>query len=81
LTRLIADLDVRGLIRRRPHPTDGRQLLIEVTPQGRDLLIHDAERQNAWLATVMQARLTVTERELLGLAAALLDQLSQQEGP
>jgi len=76
LTRLIADLDGRGFIHRRPHPSDGRQLLIELTPSGGALLIDDARRQNEWLAGVMQASLTATENDFLRLTAALLERLA-----
>ncbi len=79
LTRLIADLDERGLIRRRPAEADRRQLLIEITPAGRKLLGSDARQQDAWLAQAMAAKLTVAERELLGLAAGLLDRLADEE--
>jgi DNA-binding MarR family transcriptional regulator len=79
LTRVIADLEAGGLILRRQDEVDRRQLLIEITPEGRDLLIHDAQRQNAWLAQVMTSRLTHAEREVLEIASELLDQLADED--
>ena len=35
MTRVLAALDERGLVLRRPHPTDGRQALVELTAAGR----------------------------------------------
>jgi DNA-binding MarR family transcriptional regulator len=36
-TVLVADLEDKGLVRRRPHPTDGRAKLVELTAKGRRL--------------------------------------------
>ena len=46
-TVLVADLESQGLVRRRPHPTDGRAKLVEATRRGKDL----ARRADAILAT------------------------------
>jgi DNA-binding MarR family transcriptional regulator len=46
-TVLVADMESQGLVRRRPHPTDGRAKLVEVTRKGRDI----ARRANAILET------------------------------
>jgi DNA-binding MarR family transcriptional regulator len=46
-TTVVADLEKMGLLRRRPHPTDGRAKLVEATPEGKKL----ARRAEALLAT------------------------------
>jgi DNA-binding MarR family transcriptional regulator len=46
-TVVVADLESQGLVRRRPHPTDGRAKLVEATRKGKDL----ARRADAILAT------------------------------
>jgi DNA-binding MarR family transcriptional regulator len=46
-TVLVADLESQGLVQRRPHPTDGRAKVVEVTRKGKEL----ARRANAILAT------------------------------
>jgi len=79
LTRLIADLEEGGFIYRRQDETDRRQLLIEIAPKGRELLIQDAQQQDTWLAHVMTTRLTRAEREMLRIACELLDQLADEE--
>ena len=38
MTRVIAALQERGLVTRAPHPTDGRQVKLTVTEQGRELV-------------------------------------------
>jgi DNA-binding MarR family transcriptional regulator len=46
-TVIVADLESQGLVRRRPHPTDGRAKVVEATPEGIDM----ARRADAILAT------------------------------
>lgn len=46
-TVVVDDLESLGLVRRRPHPTDGRAKVVEATRKGREL----ARRANAILAT------------------------------
>jgi DNA-binding MarR family transcriptional regulator len=46
-TVVVSDLESQGLVRRRPHPTDGRAKLVEATRRGKDL----ARRADAILAT------------------------------
>jgi DNA-binding MarR family transcriptional regulator len=36
-TTLVADMESQGLVRRKPHPTDGRAKLVEATPKGKKL--------------------------------------------
>lgn len=81
LTRIIADLEEQGLIRRRQDEVDRRQILIEITQQGTDLLVLDAHRQNLWLSQVLTTRLSKAERNILDIAAELLDGLSDEDPP
>src|SRR4051794_35640424 len=46
-TVLVANLESAGLVRRRPHPTDGRAKVVEATRRGKEL----ARRADAILAT------------------------------
>jgi DNA-binding MarR family transcriptional regulator len=46
-TTLVADMESQGLVRRRPHPTDGRAKLVEATRKGKAL----ARTADAILAT------------------------------
>jgi DNA-binding MarR family transcriptional regulator len=78
LTRIIAELDEQGLIRRMQDETDRRQILIEITQAGRDLLVLDAYHQDQWLAKAMAAKLTKAEREILCIAAELLEKLASE---
>ena len=46
-TVLVADLEAQGLVKRKPHPTDGRAKVVEATRKGKAL----ARRADAILAT------------------------------
>ena len=67
-TVLVADLEAQGIVTRRPHPTDGRAKLVEVTAEGRRL----AEQADEILATPppavreLSAEDLETLREILG---------------
>jgi DNA-binding MarR family transcriptional regulator len=75
MTRVVASLQDARLVARAPHPTDGRQALLDVTPAGAALLREDRRRREAWLARQLQA-LDEDERALLRDAAAVLDRLA-----
>jgi DNA-binding MarR family transcriptional regulator len=76
LTRLLAELERKGLISRRPDAEDRRQSLIAITPMGKRLLLEDVGEQRALLASTMAAVLTPAEQEMLRLAAGLMERLS-----
>ena len=74
LTRTVARLEERGLVGRTPHPTDGRQVILAATEQGRAVLAEHRQARDAWLARRL-AGLTPEERELLQRAADLLGRI------
>jgi DNA-binding MarR family transcriptional regulator len=76
MTRVIALLEERGLVRRAPHATDRRQVVLTVTPEGRDVVQRVRRRREAWLAQRLQ-ELTPEERQVLRAAAPILEKLSQ----
>jgi len=46
----ISGLEERGLVERRPHPTDGRQVHIALTPAGLELREKARDAKHSWLA-------------------------------
>jgi DNA-binding MarR family transcriptional regulator len=76
MTRVIAHLEERGLVARRPHPTDGRQVVLNATEAGAALLADERRRKEAWLARRL-GELTDDEREILRRAAPVIDKLSR----
>jgi DNA-binding MarR family transcriptional regulator len=59
-TVIVADLESQGLVRRRPHPTDGRAKVVEATPEGIDM----ARRADAILATPPPMLSALSARDL-----------------
>ena len=75
MTRTVACLEEAGLVTRRPHDTDGRQVVVELTAAARDVLADDRRRRDAWLAQRLGA-LDADELELLHRVAPLLERLA-----
>jgi DNA-binding MarR family transcriptional regulator len=78
MTRVLAALEEHGLVERRRHPTDGRQALVELTTQGRDLLRSEVRMREAWLARKL-GELTEEERRTLRSASELIDRLVESD--
>jgi DNA-binding MarR family transcriptional regulator len=76
MTRVIAALEERELLVRSPHPTDGRQVILNVTDKGRELLKEQRRRKQAWLSQRL-SELTPEERAVLRQAAPILEKLSR----
>jgi DNA-binding MarR family transcriptional regulator len=76
MTRVIAALVDWQLVTRAPHPTDRRQVILTVTPEGRSLVQKVRRRKEAWLARRL-AELSPQERAILREAAPILEKLSQ----
>jgi DNA-binding MarR family transcriptional regulator len=75
MTRTINSLAEAGLVTRQAHPTDGRQVLVGLTPTARRVLDEDRRRRDAWLAKRL-ADLNPDQRALLRDVAPLLDVLA-----
>jgi DNA-binding MarR family transcriptional regulator len=75
MTRVVVALEGMGLVSRSPHPTDGRQVIIELTPSAEELLSAEAQAREAWLAGRLQD-LTAEDRAVLREAAVIMDKLA-----
>ncbi|MDT8912998.1 MarR family transcriptional regulator [Amycolatopsis sp. PS_44_ISF1] len=71
----LAELEQRGLIVRRPHPSDGRQRVVDLTAPGRARVEGDRFARREWLAQALQDRYSEAERARLMAAFALLERL------
>ena len=78
MTRTVNCLEDGGYVARRPHETDGRQVVVVLSDLGRDTVLADRARRDAWLARKLQD-LTAEERAVLRRAAPILEQLSQKD--
>lgn len=71
----LAAMEQDGLLQRRPHPTDGRQVLFELTPQAAELRRRHGVLKREWLLTAI-SQLDPQERQTLIAAAALIRRLA-----
>ena len=76
MTRTVQCLDEAGMVVRRAHPDDRRQVVLQVSERGLDLLDSERRRRDAWLAQRLDAY-SAEQRELLRQALPLLDELAQ----
>ncbi len=75
MTRIVAMLEAKGLVRREPHPDDRRQVVVTRTEQAEAMLAESRNRRNAWLAELAQG-LTAEELAVLRRAAPVLEKLA-----
>jgi len=76
MTRTVNCLETEGYVVRRPHDTDGRQVVVTLAEKGRQTLTADRRRRDAWLAQRMR-ELTAEERLVLRRAAPIIERLAQ----
>jgi DNA-binding MarR family transcriptional regulator len=77
MTKVLANLEERGLVQRAVHPTDKRQAIIEITEAGLALLDSERRSRDAWLSRRL-AELTPEEQALLHDVVPVLDKLAGQ---
>jgi len=76
MTRTVNCLVEAAMIRRESHPTDGRQVVLHLSDEGRALLAAERRRRDAWLARRLRG-LSAEQRDLLRRATVVLDELTQ----
>ncbi|WP_367132846.1 MarR family winged helix-turn-helix transcriptional regulator [Saccharothrix sp. HUAS TT1] len=77
MTRVIAALEEYGFATRRPHPTDGRQAIVELSETGLSYINEEVSAREAWLDKRL-AELTPEERGVLSRAAGIIDRMAGQ---
>lgn len=75
MTRIVNALAEQGFVTRTPHPDDGRQVRIDITDAGKDVLAEAREQRTAWLAQRV-AGLSEEDREILSRAARIMQEMS-----
>jgi DNA-binding MarR family transcriptional regulator len=73
----IAALAAKGLVERKPHPTDGRRIHIQLTAQGAALRQRIKDAKHTWLARVV-SELDPRDQETLFAAGKILKQLAER---
>lgn len=73
----IAALEKLGFVERKPHPTDGRQINIKLTPEGAAMRKNAKDAKLTWLKYAI-AELDEEERKTLFKAGAIIKRLAQK---
>jgi len=76
MTKIVGKLEQRGLVARTPHPTDGRQVILAPTEQGRAMYAQFEKLRHEWLADQLAA-LKPEDRAVLVRAAEILQQVAR----
>jgi DNA-binding MarR family transcriptional regulator len=71
---IIAALEERGMVERKPHPTDGRQVNIELTTKGAAVRKITGDAKRMWLAQAI-AQLDEEEQKTLFAAGGIIKRL------
>ncbi len=74
MSTILASLEQEGLVERRPHPTDGRQILFSLTARGVEARRKRSTAKQEWLLAAV-AKLGPAERQTLLSAAVLIRSL------
>lgn len=78
MTRTVNCLVESGDVVKRASETDGRQVVVELSEQGRARVLADRDRRDAWLARQLE-QLGPGDREVLARAAVILADLAQKD--
>ena len=77
MSRTVNGLVERGLVARADDPTDGRQVILSLTPEGIATIKDTRRRRHQWFAARLET-LTDAERALLVEATALLERVAAE---
>ncbi|HIT76889.1 MAG TPA: MarR family transcriptional regulator [Candidatus Avipropionibacterium avicola] len=77
MTRTVDSLEELGLATRQTSEEDRRRAMVELTDTGRDLVVKDRQRRDAWL-TQRVADLTPQERAVLREAIPILEKVTAE---
>ena len=75
---IVATLEEMGMIERKPHATDGRQVNLELTAKGSAVQKSAGDAKRTWLAQAI-AQLDEQERETLFEAGRIIRRLAESE--
>jgi DNA-binding MarR family transcriptional regulator len=79
LTRALQSLEERGLIARTADAADKRRSIISILPPGVAVLRDNVRGREAWLAEAISATLSRNERDMLQIAASLIERVAEHD--
>jgi DNA-binding MarR family transcriptional regulator len=73
----LGTLEIRGLVERHPHPTDGRRAVLSITKSGTRVLTDKHNGRAEQLAKALSTGFSPAELRQLKVAAPLIERLAQ----
>lgn len=73
-------LEEAGMVKRRPDPSDGRKVFVDVSAYGHEVVERTSNSRHAWLHEAVENVLNEHERRLLFEAGELLQRLADYDG-
>jgi DNA-binding MarR family transcriptional regulator len=74
----VASLEDMGFVGRKPHPTDGRQMMIELTAKGAAELKRTGDAKRAWIQHAI-SELNESDRQTLFAAEPIIRRLAERD--
>ena len=74
---IVAETEKIGIVQRKPHPSDGRQLIVELTAQGAALRKSAKDAKRTWLVKAI-ANLNERDRKTLFAAGEIMKRLVEK---
>jgi DNA-binding MarR family transcriptional regulator len=81
MAQIVEGLEEKGLVTKRPDDEDRRRIVVELTPEGTELVHETRARRESWLAGALERELDPEEREALRRAVELLDRVAGAPDP
>jgi len=76
MAQTVGELEADRLVVRRADPGDRRRALVDLTDDGRSVLLADRRRRDGWLANAIAEDLSADEQQLLADAVVLMQRLA-----
>jgi DNA-binding MarR family transcriptional regulator len=76
MAQTVRELEVAGLVSRRPDPADRRRAFVELTSAGLERLRATRARRETWLTAALERELDARERAVVREAVVLLRRLA-----
>jgi len=76
MAQTVKELEISGLVTRRPDPADGRRAIVELTPAGRESILASRAAREDWLSQTLDRELDAAQRDEIRRVLALLDRIA-----
>ncbi|MDY6807475.1 MarR family transcriptional regulator [Gordonia sp. HNM0687] len=74
MTRVIASLSDLGMVKREPHPTDGRQAIVTLSQKGSEVIAAERDAREEWLSDRLE-ELSPEERAALASVVPIINKI------